>query len=55
MMFSWSLFQAIDVLLDGMKKDGFDFSKVVALSGSGQVSTGLDNDTRNTFTILLNG
>ena len=29
--------KALDLLLDKMKTDGFDFGRVVALSGDGQV------------------
>jgi hypothetical protein len=30
-------FQALDMLLDKMMSDGFDFSKVAGISGDGQV------------------
>ena len=35
---SYFLFKALDLLLDEMKNDGFDFSSIKALSGAGQVS-----------------
>ncbi|KAG8009687.1 Xylulose kinase, partial [Nibea albiflora] len=37
--FDFSTQQALDLLLDKMKRAGFDFSRVRALSGSGQVRT----------------
>lgn len=45
-----SNWQAFDLLLDKMKKDGFPFDKVAGVSGAGQVSMIHKNSGINYYT-----